>query len=130
TTPPPGTGQAPQSTASYYDNRGRVWKQVLPDSTSVTNEYYLTGELKRNYGSRSYPVGYAYDAQGRLTKMTNWSGFSGGTGVRVTTWQYDGYRGFLTNKLYDGSVQGPSYTYKPSGRLWTRLWARGTPRTA
>jgi len=128
TTPPPGTGQSAQTTTSSYDNMGRVWKQVLPDGGSVTNEYWLTGELKRNYGSRTYPVGYGYDGQGRMTKMTNWSGFSSGAGTRVTTWQYDAYRGFLTNKLYDGSVQGPSYTYKSSGKLWTRAWARGTPR--
>lgn len=45
---------------------GRVWKTTLPDNTSVTNEYYPTGLLKRKSGSRQYPVEYGYDSQGRL----------------------------------------------------------------
>ena len=44
---------------------------VQPDGTSLTNEYWPSGLLKRTYGSRSYAVGYGYDAQGRMTKMTN-----------------------------------------------------------
>jgi YD repeat-containing protein len=46
----------------------------------------------------------------------------------VTTWNYDGYRGFLTNKAYaDG--HGPVCSYTAAGRLQTRLWARGTTTT-
>lgn len=30
---------------------GRVWKTTLPNTTSVTNEDYLTGLLKKTYGS-------------------------------------------------------------------------------
>jgi hypothetical protein len=56
--------------------------------------------------------------------MTNWSNFSGGSGARVTTWNYDAYRGFLTGKTYGGGTAGPSYTYTPAGRLQTRTWAR------
>ena len=93
-----------------------------PDSTSVTTEYYLTGELKRQYGSRTYPVGYGYDYAGRMKTMTNWSSFPT-TGARVTTWNYNPYHGWLDNKQYpDG--QGPSYAYTPAGRLQTRTWAR------
>jgi len=50
-------------------------------------------------------------------------------GSRVTTWNYDTYRGFLTGKVYDGSAQGPIYTYTDAGRLQTRLWARGITTT-
>jgi RHS repeat-associated protein len=96
---------------------------VNPDNTSVTTEYYLTGELKRQYGSRTYPVGYGYDYAGRMKTMTNWSGFASGAGARVTTWNYNPYRGWLDSKQYaDG--QGPSYAYTPAGRLQTRTWAR------
>jgi YD repeat-containing protein len=98
---------------------------LFPDGTSVTTEYHPTGELKRNYGSRTYPVGYGYDYAGRMTTMTNWSAFPS-TGARVTTWNYDSQRGWLSTKTYDGGVSGPSYTYTPAGRLATRLWARGT----
>jgi YD repeat-containing protein len=60
--------------------------------------------------------------------MTNWSGFPS-TGARVTTWNYDAYRGWLTSKSYDGGVAGPSYTYTAAGRLQTRTWARGVTTT-
>lgn len=35
-----------QSTKTYFDTRGRVWKTILADGSAVTNEYFLTGELK------------------------------------------------------------------------------------
>ncbi|MBI2497139.1 MAG: hypothetical protein HYV75_04195 [Opitutae bacterium] len=41
----------------------------------------------------------------------------------VTTWNYNPARGWLDNKRYADNT-GPSYTYKPSGRLQTRVWAR------
>jgi RHS repeat-associated protein len=127
TTPVPGTGQSAQVTTSYYDNMGRVWRTLQPDNTSVTNEFYLTGELKRNFGARVYPTGFGYDAQGRMTTMTNWSGFPL-TGARVTTWNYDSQRAWLNNKRYPDNT-GPDYTYQPSGRLASRTWARGVVTT-
>jgi hypothetical protein len=42
----------------------------------------------------------------------------------VTTWNYDGYRGWLTNKTYAAGATGPNYTYTAGGRLATRTWAR------
>jgi len=69
--------------------------------------------LRRTFGSRSYPVGYGYDVQGRMTKMTNWTGFSMATGTRVTTWNYDGYRGFLTNKVFDGAAPDRATVTRP-----------------
>jgi YD repeat-containing protein len=119
TTPSPGNGKSAQITRYDYDYAGRRTRAVLSDGAGVTNEYYPSGELKRNYGARVYPVAYGYDSQGRMRSMTNWSSFSGQTGARVTTWQYDTNRGFLTRKLY-ADTNGPSYTYTPAGRMRTR----------
>ncbi len=127
TTPDPGTGA--QITTKYLDSMGRVWKTTLPDSTSVTNEYYSTGQLKKTYGSRTYPVEYTYDAQGRMKSMMTWKDFANNSGAATTTWNYDLYRGWLTNKTYDGGAAGPVYTYTAAGRLAARAWARGTNTT-
>ncbi|MGA2160405.1 MAG: RHS repeat-associated core domain-containing protein [Verrucomicrobiota bacterium] len=106
----------------------RNYSRPDPFQTSVTNEFYPTGLMGRNYGSRVYAAGYGYDYAGRMKTMTNWSNFISLAGGRVTMWAYDGYRGFLTNKVYaDG--QGPVYTYTAAGRLQSRIWARGTNTT-
>ena len=103
---------------------GRILVTTLPDNTSVSNVYYPTGQLAGTLGSRTYAAGYGYDAQGRMTAMTNW----GQAGAEVTTWAYDPYRGFLAGKTYaDG--HGPSYGYTAAGRLASRTWARGTNTT-
>jgi RHS repeat-associated protein len=128
-TPAPAAGQGSQVTTNFFDNMGRIWKTTFPDNTSVTNEFYPTGLLKRTYGSRTYPVAYGYDAQGRVKTMTNWTSFATGAGARVTTWNYDTFRGWLANKTYDANTTGPTYTYTAGGRLQTRLWARGTNTT-
>src|SRR5207244_658440 len=85
TTPLPGTGQNAQTTTSFYDNLSRVWKVQQPDGNSVTNEYFTTGLLKKTYGSRTYPVEYNYDAQGRVLTMKTWKNFASGS-PDVTTW--------------------------------------------
>jgi RHS repeat-associated protein len=128
TTPNPGTpGSAPQTTTTSYNNLLQSTNVMQPDGTSVASTYLLTGELGLQSGSRTYPVGYSYDYAGRMQRMTNWSGYPS-TGARVTTWNYDQYRGFLTSKAYaDGN--GPSYTYTAAGRLHTRLWSRGITTT-
>jgi RHS repeat-associated protein len=127
-TPSPDGVQGGQITTNYFDSMGRVIKATLPDNTSVTNTYYSTGLREETYGSRTYPVLYSYDAQGRMTTMTTWTNFAASAGAAVTAWNYDGYRGFLTNKAYaDG--KGPSYTYTAAGRLQTRVWARGITTT-
>ncbi len=120
----PASGQSPLNTTNYFDGRDRVFRMVHPDGNSVTNEFFLTGELKKTYGSRTYPVAYTYDHAGRLKTMTTWQSFATSGGAAVTTWNYDGYQGLLTNKQYQGG-SGPSYTYTPSGKLKTRTWARG-----
>jgi RHS repeat-associated protein len=60
--------------------------------------------------------------------MTTWKNFAGDSGRAITTWNYDPARGFLLNKRYSDDT-GPSYNYKPSGRLLTRTWARGVTTT-
>jgi hypothetical protein len=48
--------QSAHLTVNHYDEVGGCGKTTLPDITAVTNEFYLTGELKKTYGSRVYPV--------------------------------------------------------------------------
>ncbi len=123
TTPNPGGG-SPEITITAYNNMLQAISVTQPDATVVNSVYLLTGELGLQYGSRTYPVGYGYDYAGRLQTMTNWSNYSGGSGARVTTWNYDSQRGWLTSKAYaDGN--GPSYTYTAAGRLASRSWVRG-----
>ena len=92
----------------------------------VTNEFYPTGLLRRTFGPRTYPVGYAYDAQGRLVRMTNWSGFNANSGARITTWNYNAYRGWLDNKRYPDAT-GPDYT-SPTRAGWPHARGRGARR--
>ncbi len=120
-TPVPATGQSAETTTYYFDNSGRKFASTLPDSTSVTNVFYPTSDIQLTYGSRTYPVGYSYDAQGRMLTMTNWTGFAAGTGIEVTLWGYDPYRGFLAGKTYSSpKTNGIGYIYTAAGRLWER----------
>src|SRR5271157_5016326 len=82
TTPNPGTpGGRPQTTTTVYDQSLRATNTTLPDGTSVTNRYAVTGLLINTAGSRTYPVSYAYDPQGRMTNMTTWQNYAAGTGA-------------------------------------------------
>lgn len=133
TTPDPdltrsGSGYDPQVTHYSYDAAGRLAQTTLPDATTVTQEYYPTGQLKKTSGSRTYPQAFTYDAQGRLKTLTTWQDYSGNLGQAVTTWNYHPLRGWLTSKAYVDQT-GPSYSYFPSGRLKTRSWARGSTTT-
>jgi len=123
-TPAPAAGQSSQVTTNYFEISGRIWKTTLPDNTSMTNEYFATGLLKKTYGSRTYPVEYTYDAQGRMQTMKTWQDFTDNSGTATTTWNYNAYRGWLDNKRYADSL-GPDYTYTSAGRLKSRAWARG-----
>src|SRR4029077_17921858 len=86
------------------------------------------GLLTNTFGRRTYPVAYTYDVQGRVNTMKTWQNFSGNSGTATTTWNYDSYRGFLSNKRYADNT-GPNYTYTAAGRLATRVWARGITTT-
>jgi RHS repeat-associated protein len=127
-TPVPATGQSAQVTTNFFDTSGRVTATKLPDNTFVTNKFNLMGLLTNTFGSRTYPVSYSYDVQGRMKAMKTYKSFAANSGVATTTWNYDQYRGWLSSKLYDDG-HGPSYDYFPSGRLKTRVWARGVGTT-
>ncbi|MDI1248810.1 MAG: type IV secretion protein Rhs [Lacunisphaera sp.] len=128
TTPDPDTGLTgegydPQTTTYGYDAAGRPNQVTQPDATVANTTYWPAGQVKRTWGSRTYPVEYTCDSQGRVKTMTTWKDFANATGAAVTTWNYTPTRGFLLNKRYQDNT-GPAYTYKPSGRLLTRVWAR------
>ena len=86
--------------------------------------------MKKTYGSRTYPVEYTYDPQGRMKTMKTWQDFTGNAGTAITTWNYDSQRGWLLSKDYPdpttgaAGTTGPDYTYTAGGRLKTRTWAR------
>jgi RHS repeat-associated protein len=128
-TPNPGSiAGSPETTMTDFDTLMRPTGIVYPDGTTLTNIYYQTGQILSTSGSRTYSVGYSYDYAGRTKTMTNWSNFATLAGARVTTNNYDAYRGFPTSKVYaDGN--GPSYTYTAAGRLAVRKWARGVNTT-
>ena len=125
TTPNPGplAGSA-QTTLTHCDKMLRATNVIQPDGGSIISEFFLTGELKKTYGTRTYPVEYTYDYAGRMATMKTWKDFAGNSGTATNIWKYDGYRGWLTNKIYTDN-HGPSYDYTDAGRLKTRLWARG-----
>jgi YD repeat-containing protein len=129
-TPAPSGGANPQVTTNLYDNLGRIWKVGLPDGGSVTNEYYSTGELKKTYGTRTYPVEFTYDTAGRLRTNTTWQSFADNSGKAATAWNYDSRSGLLTSKKYADNT-GPTYTYHttftPAGLLSSRPPAGSCP---
>jgi RHS repeat-associated protein len=123
TAPPIGTGAPSQVTTTFYDRKLRATGTLLPDGTTVTNEFYLNGLRKKAWGSRTYPVEYTYDYAGRMKTMKTWQNFAANSGTALTTWNYDSGRGWLANKRYADNY-GPDYTYTDAGRLATRVWAR------
>lgn len=128
TSPDPDTNQSgggydPQTTTYAYDSAGRVQSVTQSDGGVVSTTYWPTGAVKRVSGARTYPVEYVYDPQGRVKTLTTWQNYAGDAGKAVTTWNYDAARGWLNNKRHADNT-GPTYTYKPSGRLLTRTWAR------
>ena len=128
TTPIPATGQSAQVTTSYYDTMGRIWKTTFSDNTDTFNEYYKTGALKKTYGSRTYPLEYTYDSQGRVKTLKTWKDYASNQGAATTTWNYDSQSGFLTSKVFANS-KTLLFSYKLSGRTETRTWARGVVTT-
>jgi RHS repeat-associated protein len=122
-TPSPAGGHPGLTTMTDYDTSLRAWRTTLPDGTSVTNKYDVTGLLTNTCGSRTYPVAYSYDYAGRMRTMQTWTNFNLGNGAAITTWSNNAYRGWLESKRY-ADASGPDYTYTPGGRLKTRTWAR------
>ncbi|MBM3881488.1 MAG: RHS repeat-associated core domain-containing protein [Verrucomicrobia bacterium] len=135
TTPAPSPGEPAQLTTTYYDTLGQVSAIQYPDGTTVGNLYHPGGLLQITWGSRTYPVEYAYDTQRRMRQMKTWQDYREDTGWALTQWNYDN-RGLLKSKDYPhpGSGQvlagsGPVYTYTPGSRLWTRTWDRAVQTT-
>jgi RHS repeat-associated protein len=139
TAPPSGLAEPQQVTSTSYDCLGRATNVVQPDGTALNREYFPNGLLKKEWGSRSYPVEHIYDIQGRLRTNKTWQTFSSGGGAAITRWNYDAARGWLNSKDYpDASTgyppvsegtSGTAYTYTPGGRLKTRTWLRGVTTT-
>ncbi len=118
-----GPGSDPQVRTYDYDAGGRVEKITLPDGGEVHTTYWPTGQVRRTWGTRTYPVEYTYDNQGRPATLTTWQDFANDSGRAVTTWRYHSQRGWLEQKTYaDG--RGPVYGYTPAGRLERRTWVR------
>jgi YD repeat-containing protein len=138
----PGASGGVELTVSTFDNLGRLISRQEPDGSSVPFKYFPTGLLKAAAGSRTYPVEYTYDAQGRLRP---WHGAElrglgvvhyklVGFGSATTRWNYDSRRGWLKSKDYPDKdsglppstegAGGPVFTYTPGGRLHTRAWLR------
>ena len=113
-----------QTTSYSYDELGRQTQLTLPDSGTVNSEYFGTGELKKTYGARTYPVQYTYDYAGRMKTMQTWQNFAGNSGTATTSWNYDAARGFLASKVYNDS-SSVTYSNSAAGRLMKRTWARG-----
>ncbi|MBL9169886.1 MAG: RHS repeat-associated core domain-containing protein [Verrucomicrobiales bacterium] len=133
TAPQPGTGSPALTTSYGFDDRDRIIQISLPDGGVITNEYFVTGELKKTYGTRTYPIEYVYDTLGRVRTNTTWQNFSSSAGAASTVWNYDATSGLLTSKRYNDNT-GPNYTYLTSTTLKrhkvsTRTWARGTVAT-
>lgn len=118
-----GPGYDPQVTTYAYDAAGRVEKVALPDGGEVHTTYWPNGQVRRTWGTRTYPTEYSYDDQGRMQTLTTWQDFANEGGQATTTWHYDPQRGWLDRKTYaDG--RGPTYGYTAAGRLARRTWVR------
>jgi RHS repeat-associated protein len=129
TTSAPAPDQAALVTKTFYDQSLRATNVVHADNTSTKSVYFPNGLLHKTWGSRVYPVEYAYDHAGRMTNMTTWQNFNqttsqGTSGGATTTWIHDSARGWLNQKRY-ADTNGPSYTYTLAGRLASRTWVRG-----
>ncbi|MDD2460148.1 MAG: RHS repeat-associated core domain-containing protein [Kiritimatiellia bacterium] len=127
---------ATNRTTYGYDFLGRRTSVTDALSNTTHTAYNAEGRVITTWGA-TYPVVYAYDAQGRMTAMattrdgaldfstvTNSSLLNPNSSLDVTRWLYDEATGLLTNKLYADGL-GPAYTYTPDGQLAARVWARG-----
>jgi RHS repeat-associated protein len=119
-------------TKFFYDIRGRRISVDAPDTpvdesnptgpkydNITTTTYNPDSTVTETNGDQTYRVSHTYDYADRQISMTTY-----GTTTATTTWQYSSTRGFLLAKR-DAANKGATYTYKASGRLKTRTWARG-----
>ena len=110
-----------RTTYGYDPATGRRIAVADALSNVVHTLYDLQGRVTNTWGA-TYPVGYEYDALGRMTAMHTWRDENGAPDT--TRWNYDPATGQLTNKVYADGL-GPQYAYDPAGRLAQRTWARG-----
>lgn len=96
---------------------GRKVQETQPGGRTVHYEYTDRGELKKTWGSDTYPVEYTYE-KGRMSTMTTWKDFDLNAGSATTAWSYNA-RGLVAEKT-DADGKSVAYTYTPAGRLATR----------
>jgi RHS repeat-associated protein len=123
-----GSGGLSQTTIHTYNSMAQRSGSTLPDSGAITYEYTDYGELKKQYGTRTYPVEYSYTGEGRLSTIKTWQNYSGLSGTATTTLGYSTNSGLLISKTYNDST-ATEYAYTSAGRLQTRTWDRGTSAT-
>ena len=126
---------ATQTTSTLYDTKLQPITRAQPDGQTIHYEYELSGQLKKTYGARTYPVEYTYDAQGRLSTQTTWSDYAGTTEARTTRWNYEPNRGWLESidAPDEATGQPPAtpgtggvkYFFSTAGRVIARKWERG-----
>ena len=112
---------ASNATTYTFDEFGRRIAATDALSNTIYTAYDAEGRVTNTWGA-TYPVGYVYDAYGRMVAMQTWRDTN--STPDVTRWLYDETTGLLTNKLY-ADLKGPAYTYTGDGKLASRTWARG-----
>lgn len=143
------TDAGSRTTSYSYDKMGRTVQVDAPDtvdsnSNTLSNitytSYYPTGQVKATWGDQTYARFNVYDSLNRLVELRTYQNLAHGTeptsattGYASTGWIYDGQRGWLVEKNYDGETDNgttdPDYSYTAAGRLLTRTWERGVTTT-
>ncbi|SHK49606.1 RHS repeat-associated core domain-containing protein, partial [Rubritalea squalenifaciens DSM 18772] len=143
------TDAGSRTTSYEYDKMGRTIQVNAPDTVDSSSNtlanitytsYYPTGQVKATWGDQTYARFNVYDSLNRLTELRTYQNLAHGTeptsattGFAKTAWIYDGQRGWLLEKNYDGETDDgstdPDYTYTSAGRLLTRTWERGITTT-
>ena len=111
----------PQGTTSYgYDSAGQRTSAQDPLGRTTTYDYSLRGQVtKVAYGDGSAPVGYAYDATGNRTGITD------GTGRSSLSFDPSGRPLSST----DGAGQTVRYVYDLAGEAITLTYPSGHAAT-
>ena len=104
---------------SYFANIRELYDKIEGIDTLLEDPLHTSVRLETNAEKM---------VEGRRTNMITWKNFATDSGKATTRWKYDGYRGFMTNKVYDDGL-GPFYSYTLGGRMRTRTWARGVVTT-